>query len=667
MDQNMDTQKPYRPLHEQEIQTLTAQGCTALDWSRISVLEGFNPSYIHNVHFSGMVRIGSFDQTVIQDKGICRPVGLYNLTLQDVVIGSNVRISGVRDVIINYHIEDAVLIQDASCLQCDGQSQFGNGTQAAVVNQNGKRSVPLFERLSAQMAYLLAMYRHRPKLIERLLHLMDDAVRESQTKIGRIQKGARILHCGVIRNVSIGPAAVLDGAQMLENGTIRSAPEDPAFVGAGVIANDFIFCEGSNVRNNVILRKCFVGQSTELSRSFTAQDSLFFANCSMGQGQAYSLFAGPFTVSQHKSTLLIAGLCSFFNAGSGTNQSNHNYRLGPNQQGIFERGVKTGSGAYLAWPARIGAFSIVTGRHEANPDTSDLPFSFLFERIGKSALYPGMNLINIGLIRDQIKWRMRDLRKAPVKLDAVVADIMTPYLARKLKRGIQLLQHLSNKISSSPESIPWQGMRIYMAERGEEIYQWTLRQYFGRVLIRRLSGRKFISLIDLRDKLNTVVDLGEGDWIDCAGLIVPASVIEALLLDIEDERIDTIDAVEHRFHSLLEQYEEFEWAWVKENLEQDLGKSIRQWNVEDIISILEAAQNASRQIVRAQIEDARKEFEESMQVGYGVDNPQSYAEQDFNAAFGCLEEDEIIRQFQSQLDQEQKITRQLTEKLNALH
>ena len=215
-----------------------------------------------------------------------------------------------------------------------------------------------------------------------------------------------------------------------------------------------------------------------------------------------------------------------------------------------------------------------------------------------------MNLINIGLIRDQIKWRMRDLR-GPVKLDAVVADIMTPYLARKLKRGIQLLQHLSNKISSSPESIPWQGMRIYMAERGEEIYQWTLRQYFGRVLIRRLSGRKFISLIDLRDKLNTVVDLGEGDWIDCAGLIVPASVIEALLLDIEDERIDTIDAVEHRFHSLLEQYEEFEWAWVKENLEQDLGKSIRQWNVEDIISILEAAQNASRQIVRA-IEDARK-------------------------------------------------------------
>ena len=168
-------------------------------------------------------------------------------------------------------------------------------------------------------------------------HLLEDAVQEAQTKNGRIRKDARVLHCGVIRNVNIGPAAVLDGIQMLENGTIRSDPADPAFVGAGVIANDFIFCEGSNIRNNVILRRCFVGQSTELSRSFTAQDSAFFANCSMGQGQAYSVFAGPFSVSQHKSTLLIAGLCSFFNAGSGTNPSNHNYRLGPNQQGIFSR------------------------------------------------------------------------------------------------------------------------------------------------------------------------------------------------------------------------------------------------------------------------------------------------------------------------------------------
>lgn len=663
----MGSQKQYRPLHEREIQTLVQQGCTVFDWNQVEVAEGFNPSYIHNVHFSGDIRIGSFDQPFIQDKGIARPVGLYGLTVQDVTIGSNVRISGVRDILANYDIADGVWIEDVACLLCDGQSRFGNGTEAAVVNENGKRSIPLFERLSAQLAYLLAMYRHRPKLIERLRHLLDDAIEGMEKKTGHIQTGARILHCGVIRNVNVGPAAVLDGAAHLVNGTIRSCPEDPVFVGPGVIADDFIFCEGSRVRNQVIIRRCLVGQSTELSRSFTAQDSVFFANCSMGQGQAYSVFAGPFSVSQHKSTLLIAGLCSFFNAGSGTNHSNHMYRLGPNQQGVMERGVKTGSGSYLAWPARIGAFSVVIGRHTGNPDTADLPFSYLVERMGRSVLYPGLNLVNIGLIRDQIKWKQRDQRKAAVKLDAVNPDMMTPYLVRKLKRGIQTLEHLSHKVSSHPESILHQGLRVYMAERGLEIYQWAMRQYFGRVLIRRLSSRKFVSLIDLRDKLDTVVELGEGDWVDCAGLIAPASVIETLLVDIEEERIDTIDAAQHRFHSLLEHYGEYEWAWVKENLEQEMGKTVREWNVEDITSILKAAQNASRQIVHAQIEDAKREFERAMRTGYGIDHPATQADDDFAAVCGSLEDDEVIKRFQSQLDQESKTIQQLTEKLAALH
>ena len=49
-----------------------------------------------------------------------------------------------------------------------------------------------------------------------------------------------------------------------------------------------------------------------------------------------------------------------------------------------------------------------------------------------------------------------------------------------------------------------------------------------------------------------------------------------------------------------------------------------------------------------------------MQVGYGIDNPQSYAEQDFNAAFGCLERMRLSAS--SSLNwTRSKITRQLTE------
>ena len=70
--------------------------------------------------------------------------------------------------------------------------------------------------------------------------------------------------------------------------------------------------------------------------------------------RACSIFAGPYTVTHHKSTLLIAGLYSFMNAGSSSNQSNHMYKLGPVHQGILERGTKTTSNSYIVFPARIG-------------------------------------------------------------------------------------------------------------------------------------------------------------------------------------------------------------------------------------------------------------------------------------------------------------------------
>ena len=94
----------------------------------------------------------------------------------------------------------------------------------------------------------------------------------------------------------------------------------------------------------------FVGQGVQLGKQFSSENSLFFANCEGFHGEACSIFAGPYTVTHHKSTLLIAGIYSFYNAGSGTNQSNHMYKLGPVHQGVLQRGSKNGSFSYMRWP-----------------------------------------------------------------------------------------------------------------------------------------------------------------------------------------------------------------------------------------------------------------------------------------------------------------------------
>ena len=76
------------------------------------------------------------------------------------------------------------------------------------------------------------------------------------------------------------------------------------------------------------------------------------------------------------------------------------YKLGPVHQGIIERGSKTGSDSYILWPGKIGAFTMVLGRHYGNPDTSEHPFSYLIDDNGKSVLMPAQNLFSVGTTRD---------------------------------------------------------------------------------------------------------------------------------------------------------------------------------------------------------------------------------------------------------------------------
>jgi hypothetical protein len=658
--------KEYRPLNGREIEVLKNQFCTATDWGRVQVAEEFDPQRVRHVHFSGSVRIGAHYKSTLGESPAPVPTGLYHVSLHEVTVGDNVLIRNVRAPIAHYTIEDEAVIDDVGCLQTEGESRFGNGTPVKVVNENGNRSIPIFDRLCSQVAYVLAMYRHRPELIRTLNLLIEAYVKRRAASAGVVGAGARLLHCGVIRNVRIGEGAILDGAARLENGSIRSGGDDPAFVGTGVIARDFIFCEGSRVTDHVTLTRCFVGQSVEIGRGFSAEDSVFFSNSSMQEGEARSVFAGPFTVSHNKSSLLIAASVSFSNAGSGTNQSNHMYRLGPNHQGILERGVKTGSSSYLLWPARVGAFSVVVGRHYSHPDTAYLPFSYLMERDGRTEVHPAMNMANIGIIRDAIKWHQRDTRKAGRKLDRIIGSVMTPYTAGRIYHAMGLLERLLSEAGSQADKLEYQGFLVINPAQGLELYRLALDQYLGHILLHRMADRKFISLVDLRNRLDTFIDLGTGPWVDWGGLIAPMRVVETLLTDVEQGRVDTWEVIETRLDSVLENYAEYEWAWVKDRLEVVRGKKLRNWNMDDFGAVLERWKETTEQLEELRRQDALREFAPSMRIGYGLDGSEAERDGDFEAVCGTLESNAVVDKFLDELREHRRLYEKVTTNLKAL-
>lgn len=366
--------KNYRSLTNEEINRLEAQACSASDWNDVLVDECFTPDYVHHARFSGKVRLGVFEYEFALPGGICKHAGLSYVTLHNVTVGDNCCIENVKNYIANYEIGAYTFIENVDIILVDKKSRFGNGVEVSVLNETGGREVMIHDRLSAHQAYIMALYRHRPQLIERMKTLIEAYADEHASDIGTIGSHVTIVNSGYIKNVRIGDYCEIEGAGRLKNGSINSNVADPVHIGYGVVCDDFIISSGSHIEDGTMITRCFVGQACHMGHNYSASDSLFFSNCQEENGEACAIFAGPFTVTHHKSTLLIAGMFSFMNAGSGSNQSNHMYKLGPIHQGALERGAKTTSDSYILWPARIGAFSLVMGRHVNHPDTSDLPF-----------------------------------------------------------------------------------------------------------------------------------------------------------------------------------------------------------------------------------------------------------------------------------------------------
>ena len=434
----------YRKLSEAEIAQLKQQRCSAENWDDIEVHPEFQAEYVSDTIFSGKIRLGAFKKSFVQEGGIPRHSGIRLATLHNCEVGDDSYICKIGNFISNYKIGRNVIIENVDLIAVFEKSSFGNGVKVSPLNEAGGREVPICNELSAHVAYMLALYRHRTKLIQNLQNIIEDYVSRITSDMGEIGDDVIIRNCGCIKNVLVGPFATLKGCLELNNGSINSNESAPVHLGIGVIAKDFIISSGSEVNEGAMLDRCFVGQACQIGKQYSATDTLFFSNCQGFHGEAASVFAGPFTVTHHKSSLLIAGMFSFLNAGSGSNQSNHMYKLGPIHQGVVERGSKTTSDSYILWPAKIGAFTLIMGRHTTHPDTTNLPFSYLIENNNESHIVPAANLRSVGTIRDAQKWPKRDKRKDPKKLDQINYNLLSPYTIQKMYAGISLLKELQS-------------------------------------------------------------------------------------------------------------------------------------------------------------------------------------------------------------------------------
>lgn len=660
--------KGYRLLRSTEISQLEKQFCTAENWKNIQVSEGFSPDNLFYVHFSGEISLGVFNAKFNLSGGIQKNSGLRHVTLHNVTVGDNSCIENIQNYVANYDIGSNTLIENVDVLLVDGETSFGNGVSASVLNETGGREVLITDNLSAHQAYITALYRHRPELSHKIKEMAQSYAKKVISNRGQIGDNVRICNTGSIVNVKIGDYAYISGACRLRNGSINSNEEAPVTVGHGVICDDFIISSGSKVDNGTMITRCFIGQACTLSHSYSASDSLFFSNCHGENGEACAIFAGPFTVTHHKSTLLISGLFSFMNAGSGSNQSNHMYKLGPIHQGTLERGSKTTSDSYILWPARVGAFSLVMGRHVNHADTSNFPFSYLIEEENTTFLVPGVNLRSVGTIRDAKKWPKRDKRTDSNKIDCINYNLLSPYTIQKMFKGTEILKALKQIAGETSAAYIYQSAKIRNSalHKGIGYYETAIHKFLGNSIISRLNGLNFQSNEEIRKRLTPDTEIGKGDWVDVAGLIAPKSEIERLINDIESGVIRELEQINVRCKEIHGNYYTYEWTWAYDKILSYYDLDPDTITAGDVIRIVNVWKECVVNLDWMLYEDAKKEFSLNSMISFGADGSRDEMRQDFEQVRGVFESNPFVMTVLEHIDKKTALGEELINRIGQL-
>ena len=610
----------YRPLTSEEIEVLKSNDCWAEDWTSINVSEDFKPNYMHRVMLYGEVNIGAFNKNVEVSQGFVKHSGINNATLRNVTIGDDCLIENVGNFINNYTIGDDCYISNISTMETTEGATFGEGNLVSVLNEVGEGNVILFSDLNSQLAAFMVKHFSDKELKENIRQLIKTDIENKAPERGQIGSNVKIVNTKEITNCVINDLCEVNGASRLSDCTLLGSVHGNVYIGTGVIIENSIIAEGSSVINSVKIQDCFVGEACQLSNGFTASASVFFANSYMSNGEACAAFCGPFTASHHKSSLLIGGMFSFYNAGSATNFSNHAYKMGPMHWGTLERGSKTASGAYLLMPATLGSFSVCFGKLMHHPNTRNLPFAYLIADGDKMFLIPGRNITTVGLYRDIKKWPKRDLRAPENRKSIVNFDWLSPFSVGEILKGKKILESLREVTGDNVSQYLYHEYIIPASSlhKGIKYYDIALRIYMGAVLKRVLK----------RDPAITPpsTQIGVGDWDDLSGLLLPVSEEERIVKDMREGNIETIQQLLDRFEEINNNYREYQWAWTYSVICDYYG--ISEITLEDANRIHEDYIRARRSWIAEIKKDAEKEY-----------------------AMGDVEE-EVFRNFVDNLDKE---------------
>ena len=379
----------WKPLSASELKVLKAQGNCAEDWKRVWVGKGFDPKKVSRCHFAGPVLLSACAGSSKVD-GVELPAGLAHSSLSWCVVGKNVVVRNVR-LLHKSVVGDGAVLFDVGSVTKGKSDTFGNGLELLIAVETGGREVPVFAELTVEGAWLLSRSRSNKALLESYAQKLAEYLKAASAPFNVIGPGAKVLHTPRLTDVFLGPSAVVDCAQQLENATLLSNDEEKTEVSHGAIVKSSVLQWGSEVTSGAIVDSSVLTEHSHVERHGKVTHSFLGPNTGVAEGEVTSALLGPF-VGFHHQSLLIAALWpeGKGNVGYGANVGSNHTAKAPDQEIWPGEGIFFGLGVNIKFPSDLtrSPYTIIASAVNMLPQRVEFPFSLINT---PAAVIPGVS------------------------------------------------------------------------------------------------------------------------------------------------------------------------------------------------------------------------------------------------------------------------------------
>ena len=596
----------YRHLTAREIELLVHNRNTSDNWNNLLVSDDFNPQFVRNCKFYGLVRIGKLEPITLEFSQLVEPVGLYNSTIISCDFGDNIAVNNVH-YMSHYIVGDEVMLVNIDELITTNHSKFGNGIVKEgeeesvriwleLCNENGGRKVLPFNSMLPGDAWLWSKYRTDKELLEKFISFTETEFKTHPGYYGKVGDRTIIKNCGILKDVWIGTDAYIKGASKIKNVTVNSGEEGRTQIGEGCEIVNGIIGFGCRIFYGVKAVRFVMGSHSQLKYGARLINSYLGNNSTISCCEVLNSLIFPSHEQHHNNSFLCAALImgqSNIPAGA-TLGSNHNSRSADGEF-MAKRGFWPALCSNIKHNSIFPSFTMIARGNYAHELNIPIPFSLV-------SINPVTNNLEImagywflynmyALTRNSWKYVNRDERIQ--KIQHIEYDYLAPDTIEEMLKAMRIIEIAVGKAyaptENSEEAFQAIGKELLMQnnpivdaleihiENAENNNRQT-------ILTKSLKGyHAFKSFIDYYGLKHFYQTIQKGkrhlkeqlkytifhNWQNVGGQLIPNENIDLLRKNIRENKINSWNDVHEFYLQEGENYSNYVFSHALHLLEQN--------------------------------------------------------------------------------------------------